>query len=204
MRKNKVLGCLLIFSLPIVLSLYAISSFVITNLGQSQMPADLVAIGELQPASNTETLLNILHVVLGLLGVLAIFVGIPLGIYLLVKKDQNSIAELQQKEQYKMLSLEQIEYISKWSWGAFFGGFIWALGNRLYLWAIGALIPFVNIYFIIKLCMDGRKMSWERGTWANFDEYKKRQKTVMWVIIGVIIAGTIIDILYFLSGAASY
>ena len=174
--------------LALILSTQAITTFVALN--QTASITDPVVTDPSGLIVNTPamTKVRIINVSLGFLGIFAvigIFIGAPLGIYFLTRKEQTPekiIADLQKKETYKKLSPEQIEYITKWSWGAFFGQIFWALGNRLYLWALLFLVPFVNIYAWIVLSMDGRKKAWEEGKWESFEQFKKRQTTVAWVI----------------------
>ncbi len=135
----------------------------------------------------------------GLASVLGIIVGIPVGIVLMVKK-QNAKAETSSHPASKTApgvpaapgSVDP--FIKKWSWGAFFGGFIWVLGNRMYKWAIGmlilALIPVLGGLVLfglsIYLGIKGREIAWAKG-WASLEEFKKRQKVMAWVILVVII-----------------
>jgi len=186
--------------LAVILMGYAISSFI---MAQSYRQ-------EILPATNSTTSLNnpnelglvkhdlrtttasIIKVSLSFLGIIAvllIFVGIPLGIYFLSKKDltENNISALQNDDKYKNLTPEQITYIHKFSWGAFVASGIWPWGNKLYVWGILAFIPLIGIYVWIRLALEGRKMAWEQGGWTSFDQFKKRQKIMAWIILAVII-----------------
>ncbi len=89
------------------------------------------------------------------------------------------------------------KFIKGWSWGAFFLGFIWAFGSRLYGWGVALIfIPFVpiaNVVFWIYFSVVGRKKSWEKGKWASFDEFKERQVLLdkigfVLFLVGVLIA----------------
>jgi len=190
MTRNKKIGLILII-LPFFLIIgslagYTVAGFVIQQkITASQ--SDPVSAGSGVPVY------SILRVVLGfagLLGVLGLFICIPAGIYFLNKKnDEESakeLSELQTNEKYLNLTPDQINYIRKWSWGAFFGQLFWPLGNKLYFWSLAVFIPFFNIYAWFKLSISGRKMAWEKGGWKNFEQFKKRQK-IMALIIGVFI-----------------
>ena len=85
---------------------------------------------------------------------------------------------IQQKIAYGDLTEEQIEYISSWSWTAFFGSFIFTLGSKLYLWTLGYFVPLYNVYLIFYLASNGRRLSYLKG-WKNFDEFKKHK--LRWV-----------------------
>ena len=65
--------------LPVILVVYAIFSFVFATLGWSEM-------------ANATMILSLIHVGLSLLAIVAIlgmFVGVPVGIYLLVTADKK-------------------------------------------------------------------------------------------------------------------
>lgn len=105
---RKVVGLLLLLSLPIVLMVFGVSRFVLTSLASNtshqtqptptmndttenrprtqEGPFGLEAYGTLtplRPPSPLETAASVLNLALSLFGLFGIFVGIPLGIYLL-------------------------------------------------------------------------------------------------------------------------
>ena len=184
--------------LAVILMGYAISSFIAAqNYQQANSNPTIDDLGHFEalgPAKNNlrTTTANIIRVSLGFLGIIAvilIFVGIPLGIYFLSRKDltENNLLALQNNEKYKNLTPEQITYIHKFSWGAFVCSTVWPWGNKLYIWGILAFVPLVNIYVWLRLAITGRQMAWERGGWTNFEQFKNRQKIMAWVILGIII-----------------
>jgi hypothetical protein len=102
------------------------------------------------------------------------------------------------------VSAEQEKYIKGFSGGAFFGGIIWTLMSRLYVWSVLyvvlALIPGATTLIAIYLGFAGRKLSWQKGKWANYQEFKARQELIVKVIFIVIFIGIGLGILYaFLS-----
>ena len=150
MTKNKVIGlflvigpiCMLIF----ILIAYAIATFIssaIITANEVNVNAAPGLAGEALP----NTVMNVINVALGLLGVIAvlgIIVGVPLGIYFLAKKEGPEVmARLKARPEFANLPDDQLLYIRKVSWGAFFGCGIWALGNKLYLWALPYIILLV-------------------------------------------------------------
>ncbi len=98
---------------------------------------------------------------------------------------------LQEKIWYSGLTEQQIEYISSWSWAAFFGGFIFTLGSKLYLWSLGFFIPFFNLFLIFYLGKNGRRLSYRKG-WQGFIAFKKRQNSLAWItgILWVFVIGS--------------
>ncbi len=121
------------------------------------------------------------------MSVVGIIVGVPLGIYFLLKKQVDTVSVLKEKEQYQKLASEQIDYISRWSWGAFLNPLVWALGNRMWYAAIGCLLPIYNIFVWLRVAMEGRALSWENSDWNSFRTFQKRQKIVFWIALGIIL-----------------
>lgn len=114
------------------------------------------------------------------------------------------------------LALIQKE-IMRWNWGAFLLGWIWALGNKLWIWLpIGlaanaiALIPSPNnkTVWISMICqavisvflgVKGSEWAWKSKKWGSIERFKKTQDrwrkwgivaTAVGFLIGVIIGGT--------------
>lgn len=131
-------------------------------------------------------ILNALSSIIALVGFLLTLL-FPVGIVFLVRRDSVAMSEALQiartKPEYVNLTDEQIVYIHEWSWGAFFGNFVWPAGEKLYGWMVGMffgfvfpLIPLVLSYILGK---NGRLLSWKKG-WVSFDEFKRRQKIMAW------------------------
>lgn len=65
--------------------------------------------------------------------------------------------------------------LNQWSWGAFYWGWIWGIGNGVY-WPLITLIPYVGqlaaIIIAFVLGANGNRYAWEKftGTAAEFDE----------------------------------
>lgn len=175
MRKRVIGTVLIVFPwvfLPTVLAGYAISSFILAQSGDGgmlfgQMARMLLGIG-------------------GIVGVLGFLVGMPVGIYLVTRKETDFVAELKGRARFSHLSDEHIRQVTKWSWGAFFSPTVWALGNRQWLWALGTIVPFWNLYVWIKLAADGRTIAWERAN-VTLDQFEKRQRIIGWVIVALIV-----------------
>lgn len=188
MQRNKKVGVLWLIvpfiTLFVTLSLWAVAMFVFGRLG---------IVGASAATDVNQTILRLINVFLGLVGVIAvigILVGVPIGIFYLIRKpEENDVNRLRTLPVYAGLTTEQIEYISKWSWGAFLGGIIWPLGNGLWLWALLRIIPLVGLYAWIKMSLSGRQMSWEKGGWKSFDQFKKRQQIVAAVAWALFVLG---------------
>jgi hypothetical protein len=124
----------------------------------------------------------------GVIAVLGFIVGIPLGIYFVTRKEDDRLAGLKAQPRFQSLSDVELLAVTRWSWGAFFGLPIWALGNRLWLWFLGSLVPFWNLYVWIKLSADGRRMAFERSV-LTVAAFERRQKIIAWIIAVFVVLG---------------
>lgn len=78
-----------------------------------------------------------------------------------------------------------------WNWGAFFLGWIWSIGNRVWIGLLQLLtfIPIIGllIYVVmaVVLGLKGNEWAWKARKYENVEEFKKVQKT--WAIWGLVI-----------------
>jgi len=155
-------------ALAVILAVYAVSSFGLTASVQAGMEGQAVS-----------GFAKMLHIILGVLGVVALvgsIIGIPLGLYFFSRVESHEVANLARRSAYEHLSESQVEYIAKWSWSSFFLKWVWTLSNRgVRFWTLGLFTPILGYYFMVKLAMHGRRMSWESGKWKSFKEFRKRQ-----------------------------
>lgn len=156
-----------------VLILYALTTFVFSTFG----------------GGNGGQIVMIFFSFLGLVTLVSLAIGIPLGIPFFVRRDADNFAQdlayARVNPIYKGLTDQQIVYILDWSWAAFFGSFLWPIGEKLYLWAVLSLLS--NVFplapFVIACMMgrEGRKMAWEKG-WPSFQDFRQRQSVMAWVV----------------------
>ena len=88
------------------------------------------------------------------------------------------------------------EITSKWNWGAFLFGWIWAVFNGVY-WPLVSLIamfipfagPVINLAIAIILGLKGSDMAYKSNTWKDrpIADFARVQKT--WAKVGFIIIG---------------
>ncbi len=75
------------------------------------------------------------------------------------------------------LAPDQQAFINKWSFGAFIMSPIYFFASGLILEGLLVIfVPFYNIYLYFKGIFRGRRMSWAKGNWKDFETFKKRQK----------------------------
>jgi hypothetical protein len=74
--------------------------------------------------------------------------------------------------------------IKRWSWGAFFLNFIWAVGNRTWIGLL-TLLPLVGYVMPIILGFKGNEWAWRNKRWKSIDHFKGVQRK--WAIWGACI-----------------
>jgi len=199
--------------LPIVLALYAITTFILVQ-------------------SETELLGSVISFILGLLGVVSIigiFIGLPVGIFLMSRTgaDPAEVEVLKHHVGYGHLSDEHLAFLSQWSLGAFLNPVVWAIGNKLYFWAVVILIPtfiipvlwifltFVGLiptvllsflilgfclFALIYLIVRGRRLAWKKG-WSSFEQFQKRQSFLLRLILTLAAVAFLISAIVGVVGA---
>lgn len=167
-HRNKKIGLFLLIGpfvgLIAVLMIYAIVAFTINSIAGAGAESPSIAA-------------NIIKVVLGLLGIICIIgilVGIPLGIVFLNKKELIEGANYDERSGKKDASVVP-EEIKGWNWGA--AGLTWIWGVYHGVWiSLLAFIPFVNIIMVIVLGIKGSEWAWSARQWGSVEEFVSSQK----------------------------
>lgn len=167
-QRNKKIGLFLLIGpfvgLIAILVIYAIVAFVINaSVGAGAESPSIVA--------------NIINVILGLLGiicVIGILVGIPLGIIYLNKKELVEGAKYDERSGKKEASVVP-EEIKGWNWGA--AGLTWIWGVYHGVWiSLLMFIPFVNLVMWIILGIKGSEWAWKARPWESVERFVASQK----------------------------
>ncbi len=74
--------------------------------------------------------------------------------------------------------------VKGWSWGAFFLGVIWGVGNRTYI-AFLVLVPLFGFLMLFILGLKGNEWAWRNKRWESVEEFKRIQKKWAWWGLGV-------------------
>ena len=83
--------------------------------------------------------------------------------------------------------------IRGWNWGAFFLGWIWGLGNSVWI-ALLEWVPYVGIVMAFVLGAKGNEWAWASKKWGSVEDFKRTQRSWalwglgVWVAVAVIIA----------------
>jgi hypothetical protein len=72
--------------------------------------------------------------------------------------------------------------IRGWNWGAFFLGWIWGLGNSVWI-ALLEWVPYVGIVMIFVLGAKGNEWAWANKKWGSVEDFKRTQRS--WALWGL-------------------
>lgn len=166
-KRNKKIGLFLLIGpfvgLIAILIIYAIVAFVISSSGTGTETSLVIA--------------RIINVILGLLGivcVIGIIVGIPLGILFLGKKELAEGTKYDERSGKKEASVVPDE-IKGWNWGA--AGLTWIWGVYHGVWiSLLTFIPIVNIVMVIVLGFKGNEWAWRSRPWESVERFVSSQK----------------------------
>lgn len=84
--------------------------------------------------------------------------------------------------------------VARWSWGAFFLSWIWAIGNRTWIGLL-SLVPVVGLIMVIILGIKGREWAWKNKSWRDVDHFNHVQH--LWSVWGVAVGVTVGVIMFF-------
>ena len=177
MKNNKLMGVLCIVLPPIILvvlmAMYAMASCISAQSGGGTGSDGAFMLG------------NIMRLLMGLGGILCIlgmFVGIPVGIYLLAQP--TPITGAFDKRSGKGEASTVPAEIKGWSWGGFMLTWIWGIGNSVWL-SLLCFVPMVGFIMMFVLGAKGKEWAWRERQWVSVDEFKRVQK--VWDTIGLVI-----------------
>jgi len=164
-----------IVGLFLTFSAYAITSFVMTNLGSQ--------------TEEMATIATIIRILLGFLGIVFVvwaIIGIPVGVLYLVRKE---LPEGQyDKRSGKGSESEVPKEVKRWSWGGFGISIIWGLYHRVWI-SLLTLIPLAGLIVAIYLGIKGNELAWRKNHWKSVEDLHKSQRK--WGIAGVIVLITL-------------
>jgi hypothetical protein len=90
--------------------------------------------------------------------------------------------------------------LKKWNWGAFILSPIWTLANKLENWTILLFVPFVNIFVIIYLGLNGNKLAYAKSKSVSVHDFMLIQRywarwaiRIFWLGIAAGVVALIVD-----------
>lgn len=135
-------------------------------------------------------ILNIFNFILsflGLIAVIAIPVGIIIGIIYLRKKELAKGTKWDERSGKGENSTIPSE-IRKWNWGAAGLNWIWGVYHSVWI-SLLMFIPLINIFMIIVLGIKGNEWAWRKNKWESVEEFVSSQnKWKPWGIAFLILA----------------
>jgi hypothetical protein len=173
-------------SLVIILSVYGVTNFVINSLvTASDVTAAADASGlisKVDPRVTTARVIRTAMSLLGIISVIGIMVGIPLGIIYLNKREEYPGMKIDNRSGLGPISIIPPE-IGEWNWGAAGLSLIWGLSHRVWI-SLLVFVPIVNIFFWIYLGINGNELAWRADKWESVESFKQTQnKWKPWGII---------------------
>ena len=73
--------------------------------------------------------------------------------------------------------------IHGWSWAAFLWGWVWGIGNNVWI-ALLTFIPYLGFIMAVILGLKGKEWAWRNKHWNSVDSFNKTQhKWVVWWFI---------------------
>ncbi len=178
-NKNKKLGIFFILlpflTLVATLFIWAIVIFISRTTNPS---GDSVTLGT--------TVIKIINLILGLvalLGVIGIFVFVPLGIVFLNKKTIAPDSHYDERSGKGDASVVPPE-IEGWNWGAAGLTWIWGISHSVWL-SLLSFVPVLSYVWWIVLGIKGNEWAWKAGRWESVDQFKQVQR--QWGIWGIVI-----------------
>ncbi len=84
--------------------------------------------------------------------------------------------------------------IKGWNWGAFLLGWIWGIGNHVWI-ALLSAIPYVGWVMEIVLGLKGNEWAWRNKKWDSVEHFKRTQRTWTKWGVGLVILPAVVGIL---------
>lgn len=89
--------------------------------------------------------------------------------------------------------------IRGWNWGAFLLGWIWGIGNSVWI-ALLELIPYFNFIWMVVLGAKGSEWAWRSKRWDSIEHFKRTQSTWTKWGLGIFIFLFILGFIIALAG----
>jgi hypothetical protein len=90
--------------------------------------------------------------------------------------------------------------IKGWNWGAFLLGWIWSIGNSVWIGLL-ALIPYLGFIMNIILGVKGSEWAWRYRRWDSIEHFKRTQSTWMKWGVGIVVGSIALTILIIIIAA---
>ncbi|MBP9748711.1 hypothetical protein KBD18_00750 [Patescibacteria group bacterium] len=148
-----------------------------------------------QTASVVLSVTNVLLGFIGIVSLVALVVGIPLGIIFLRKKEwvEGTVYDTRSGKGKDSIIPPEIK---AWNWGAFGIPFIWSAWHGVWLGLL-AVLPFVGFILSIILGILGNEWAWRKNRWVSVEAFQQSQKKWVPWGIGIFVLNAIITLARF-------
>jgi hypothetical protein len=176
-----------VLGLVLLLTVWAITSFIFSRLGVATSAMDLIDNGAvvLAPSDAGQAAARIINASFGFLGIICVLLIIPgiiLGIVFLLRRRPAEGSNYDQRSGQGKASVVPFE-VKGWNWGAFGLTFIWGIYHGVWI-SLLSFVPFVNIFVAIYLGIKGNELAWRKNRWSSVAQFQLSQ--LYWGRVGII------------------
>lgn len=94
--------------------------------------------------------------------------------------------------------------LDRWNWGAAFFNWIWALGHKLWLYALlGFVLGFIPFASFILFGLKGNEWAWDRGGYASVEELRAKERKWAIAALVVFLITVVLAVLLVAAGGSS-
>ncbi|MDO8617528.1 MAG: hypothetical protein Q7N87_01390 [Candidatus Uhrbacteria bacterium] len=185
--RDKKLGlCFLIgplAGLVLIMVAWAMTSFMISRSMVTTPTSEVVSssaaiVSSVDLRTTVARIINVALGFLGILSVIGIIIGIPLGIIFLVRKTLDPSRVEYDKRSGKGGASVIPEEIRGWNWGAAGLPFIWGVYHHIWI-SLLKFVPFVGLIWWIVMGIKGNEWAWRKNDWVSVAQFKETQRKWM-------------------------
>lgn len=184
-KANKKRGMFLILG-PIILLVFTLIAYALVAFLTSSTS---MATNGASTAAGIFSLINMILGLFGIISVIGIIIGVPVGIIFLLRKEVAQGVPYDERSGKKAMSEVPTE-IKGWNWGAMGLGWIWGVYHNVWI-SLLVFIPIINIVMIFVLGAKGNEWAWRSTKWLSVEHFKQSQKKwkpwgITFLILGVL------------------
>jgi len=91
-----------------------------------------------------------------------------------------------------------------WNWGAAFFSWIWALGHKMWLYALlGFVLGFIPFASFILFGLKGNEWAWDRGGYSSVEDLRAKERKWAIAALVVLVVSIVLVVLLVALGASS-
>ena len=169
-------------ALPLILAAWAVISFSLNRSSVTMAPETVSSSAAMVSSVDLRmTVARITRVGLGFLGILSIIgimIGTPLGIIFLVRKTLDTANTKYDERSGKGSASIIPEEIKGWNWGAAGLPFIWGMYHHVWI-SLLKFVPIVGWIWWIVMGLKGNEWAWRKNYWVSVEQFKATQRKWM-------------------------